>query len=346
MKKPITICVILMNLCFLSEAEGQDIHFSQFYQTPLMINPALTGLFNGDHRVSIHYKDQWRSVGTPYKTYALMYDMALFKRKWKNAFLGVGFNAFNDKAGNSELGITQFNLSLSSIVSLNDNHSVSAGLQGGFAQRSINFSNLSWENQSPLSPDYDPGYFDETNYVNAFTFGDFSAGVTWTYWKGAANMTSNDQFKINIGGALFHINRPKLEFYDTERLYTKLIIHGRTYIGLKNTNTAILPSILFLKQGPTKEINFGGMVRYRLKEESRYTGWIKETAVLLGGHYRVGDAFIASFTLEIANFALGISYDINVSGLTKASNGRGGIEISLRYINPNPFRYGKDKAMF
>jgi len=83
-------------------------------------------------------------------------------------------------------------------------------------------------------------------------------------------------------------------------------------------------------------------LRYEsLTEESKYTGFIKESAISFGGHIRVGDAFIPSVLLEIANFGLGISYDVNISGLKKVSYGKGGFEISLRYINPSPFRYGR-----
>ena len=322
-----------------SIVSGQDIHFSQFYQTPLIINPALTGVFNGDIRVLTNHKSQWKSIGAPYKTYALSYDMALLKKKWESNYLGAGFLVFNDRAGKSKFGITQFNLSLSGIVSLDKNHSISAGLQGGFAQRSINYSDLKWGNQ-----------FDGTNYNSGiahgetfepFAFGDFSAGLSWSYGKGETNIAAQDQFRANAGVALFHINKPKQEFYLNERLYSKLVLHGGTYIDLKYSKVALLPSILFLKQGPLKEINLGGMVRYTIKEESRYTGWIKETAFLIGGYYRTGDAFIPSFMFEFANFALGISYDVNISGLRVASGARGGVEISLRYINPNPFSYGK-----
>ncbi|MFH1319390.1 MAG: type IX secretion system membrane protein PorP/SprF, partial [Bacteroidota bacterium] len=99
--------------------------------------------------------------------------------------------------------------------------------------------------------------------------------------------------------------------------------------------------VLFLMQGPSTEIDLGCMVRYTLREESRYTGLLKETAILIGGYFRVGDAVIPSVMFEIANFAIGVSYDVNISGLKSVSTGRGGAEISLRYINPNPFRYGK-----
>ncbi|MFH1320703.1 MAG: PorP/SprF family type IX secretion system membrane protein [Bacteroidota bacterium] len=346
MKKNIIIYVILINLCNLCYA--QDIHFSQFYQTPLLINPALTGSFNGDMRALINYKDQWRSIASPYKTMALSYDAALLKKKWENSYLGAGFSAFNDRVAKFNWGITQFSLSLSSIISLNEQHKVSAGLQGGIAQRSFNSTNLKWDNQFD-GQNYDVALpSSETENFNSRIFGDFSAGVSWSFAKEQSTMSANDHFMANAGVALYHINKPEQNFYSYEinRLYSKLVLHGGTYIGIKNTNITLIPSVLFLKQGPAQEINLGGMIRYRLKQESKYTGFIKEAAVLFGGHYRTEDAFIPSFMLEIANFALGISYDVNTSGLRAASNGQGGVEISLRYITPNPFQGGSGSGLF
>lgn len=348
--------IISFNLCFLSpsfirinSAYGQDIHFSQFYQTPLIINPALTGTFNGQIRVIMNYKDQWGSVvDKPYRTYAVSYDMTLFKEKWENGYLGAGFSVYKDKAGNSELGILLLNLSLSGIITLNNRQKLSAGLQGGFAQRSINYDGLYWgkyyENGNFIEYNTDPVL--TSGISHNYTFGDFAAGVSWSLAKNSINITSNDQFVANVGIALFHVNKPKQEFFtagtdETEKLYPRFVLHGGTYIGLKNTNINLLPSILFLQQGPTSEVNIGLMARYTIREESRYTGFVKETAVLLGGYFRAGDAIIPTVMFEIANFAVGVSYDVNISGLKAASSGKGGVEISLRYITPNPFRYGK-----
>ncbi|MBL4752566.1 MAG: PorP/SprF family type IX secretion system membrane protein [Flavobacteriales bacterium] len=330
------ICLVFVVVS--STVQSQDVHFSQFSQTPLLVNPALTGLFRGDNRATLHYKNQWKSIGAPFKTYALSYDMSILKNKWDQGYLGVGFYAFSDKAGDSQLSTTQMNLSVSGIVAVDDANTISLGLQGGFAQRSINSSALQWGNQ------FDKGNFDaslasqETNVFSPFTHGDFSAGLNWHYVVDKLLMT-------NAGIALYHVNNPRQEFItsSSEQLYSKIVGYIDGQIGLSNNNLSILPSILYLNQGPATELTFGAMLRYRLKEESRYTGYIKETALSFGGHYRNGDSFIPSILLEVANYALGISYDINVSKLNTVSSGRGGVEISLRFVNPNPLRRGGSK---
>ena len=334
------ICVIAPVNCVLA----QDLHFSQFHQTPLLINPALTGTFNGDIRAQLNYKDQWRSMGTPYKTFAFSADAALFRNKWENSHLGVGLSILNDKAGDSELGLTNVNLSVSGIVSINSTQRISGGVQGGFAQKSIDYTDLQWDQSSPLSPDYQPNYSGESNASQGFSYADLSAGVLWIYTKKETSGGSKNRLMFNAGLALHHINRPGQEFYSKdEKLNSKLVFHGGSYIGLRGKPIALLPTVLFLKQGPNIQFNLGTMVRYQLKEESKYTGFVKGSAVSLGAHFRTGDALIPSFMFEMGSFAVGISYDVNISRLKVATAARGGIEISLRYVNPNPFRAIKYK---
>ncbi len=58
-----------MLLLFASlQVQSQDIHFSQFFEAPLLRNPALAGLFTGDLRIQAVYRTQWQSVSVPYQT--------------------------------------------------------------------------------------------------------------------------------------------------------------------------------------------------------------------------------------------------------------------------------------
>ena len=159
--------------------------------------------------------------------------------------------------------------------------------------------------------------------------------------------TANDMFIIHSGLALFHLNKPKYSFYGNadEKLYVKVIGHVDAIIGIKNTNLALVPGFLYMGQGPSHEILPGCYFRYMLREESKFTGYVKGASIMVGTHLRIKDAFIPSIQLEVAEYTLGISYDMNVSGLKSATSGKGGFEISLRYGNPNPFLY-KSAASF
>lgn len=322
---------------------AQDIHFTMYDAMIITTNPAATGVFNGDFRGTMNYRSQWGSIGNPYKTYSVMLDGSLFKNKWKNGYLGVGLNAFKDVAGTTDFGTTKINLSLSSVLFLDDKNSASVGLMGSWAQNSMNSDKLEFDAQ------FNGQFFDPTLGSNeAFSFEnqnyfDYSAGALWAYGTGAKTLSSQDEFNIKAGLAFYHVTRPdqKIDFGSTDKLYSKMAFHAESHIGLSNTKIAFRPKLVAYLQGPTRQVNAGFLVRYRLKEESKYTGFFKEAAISVGSYYRVGDAFSPTIELEIASFALGIAYDLNTSGLTAATNGNGGPEFFIRFINPNPFASGK-----
>lgn len=341
LKKLIALTIIFSNLACL--VCSQDIHFSQFGQTPLIINPALTGTFHGDRRALLNYKDQWRSIDAiPYQTMAFSYDWTMMKKKWENSYLGGGIAFFRDKAGDLSMGQTQINLSISSIISLNEYQHISAGLQGGIAQRSIDFSNANWESQFDGSGINTSLPSNESYTADPFLYPDFSMGVAWHYGTDESNIVANDMFRANGGISYLHLNKPKEVFYDSgEQLHSRMALHCSTFFGLRNSVGALLPSAILYIQGPQIESEYGLLFRYMLKEESRYTGIFKESALSLGGYFRTGDSVIPAALLELGNFAFGITYDINISNLKAATTARGGIELSLRYLSPNPFRTGK-----
>lgn len=322
-------------------SNGQDVHFSQFDRAPLLVNPALTGLFSGSHRAMLNYRDQWAGVA-PFKTYGLAYDAVILKEKLKNKYLGVGLMAFKDKAGDTHLSTTQVNISVSSVISINTRQNISAGVQGGFAQRSIDAGAVQWgaEYEENIGYQTIPGM--GIDYEN-FSYGDFAAGLAWSYSSRETNMTSNDYLGITAGVALYHLNKPA-QLLDEEALHREIVAHAKATIGIKNTNLAFVPSLLFLRQGPLTEINVGGLARYTLREESRHTGFLKEVALYLGSYYRFGDALIPTVIFEMSSYSVGFSYDVNTSALKTATKGQGGFEISFRYINPNSIKSGKYRS--
>lgn len=342
--KFIVLLSLTLNFQLLTfNSTAQDIHFTMYDAMIITTNPAATGVFNGDFRGTMNYRSQWGSIGNPYKTYAVMLDGGLFKNKWKNGYLGVGLNAFKDVAGTTNFGTTKINLALSSVLFLDDKNSASVGLMGTWAQNSMDADKLEWDAQ------FNGQFFDPTlgsNEQFAFenqNYFDFSAGALWAYGTGAKTLSSQDEFSIKAGFAFYHVTRPdqQINFGEVDKLYSKMAFHAESHIGMSNTKIAFRPKLVTYIQGPTRQISAGFLVRYRLKEESKYTGFFRETAISFGTYYRFGDAFAPAIELEIASFALGIAYDFNTSGLTAATNGNGGPEIFIRFINPNPFASGK-----
>lgn len=336
---PLYFIPYTLYLLFTFTCRAQDAHFSQFYNSPLTLNPSLAGTFDGKIRVIANYRNQWQSVATPFKTFAFSSDMSFFRKRESGGFLGAGLSFISDKAGDSELGLNQVNLSIAYHAKISGHSILSAGIQGGFAQRSINFSALMWDNQ------YDGNSFNqalspnEPDITNNHSYPDFGAGMQWAYSKGEMFATANNQFFANVGISVFHINSPNVSFYSTakDNLPLKITGHGALQMGINNSKYSLEPSFEYVQQSSLKDIVAGLLMRIKLQDESKYTGFVKGAALSLGSYYRIGDAVIPAIQLEIAEYALGVSYDINTSALKAVSQGRGGFEISIRYNNPNPF---------
>lgn len=325
--------------------KGQDIHFSQFMNSSFLYNPGQTGLINGEHRALLGYRSQWSSIANPYKTYSFAYDTKFFDKETNNAHMGLGLGFYKDVAGDTEFGTTSITLSSSALLKLDELNVLSLGIQGGVMQNSIN-SNMRWGNQ------YDGNGYNESiasgesaTFDSAPFVGDFNAGVVWNYGTSESTITSHDLFSMQAGFSVSHITRQRFKLTTfEENLHNRFTLHGKSFIGIKNSPYAAVPGFIWQKQGPSSELVVGSYFRTMLKNESRYTGIFKESALSIGLFYRAGDAFIPKVALEMMNFNLGVSFDFTSSGLSEPTGGNGGLEISLQYIVPVEMRYGKGSA--
>jgi type IX secretion system PorP/SprF family membrane protein len=336
------ICLIIIIVFYSSYLFSQDIHFSQFYMSPLTLNPGMAGV-NSDLEVSLNYKDQWRGVTAPYKTLAASVDGRLKKDIIKQSYWTAGVNFFRDRAGDAKIGISQINITVAYQLSVAKNQTLGLGLQGGYAQRSISNNELHWSNQYDPDNGYDPNMpSGETSLINSFSYGDAGAGIVWSLNNpaGLKHVEDNHELKATLGISVFHAKQ-KYSFFNTsdERLYPKYVLHGNALISLPfNDNTALAPGFMFYRQGPAQELLIGSLVRYCLQQESKYTGIKKAAAMYIGAYCRTRDAFTSVFLLQYSSYTFGISYDTNFSKLSNASNGRGGIEISFRYSKSNLYQ--------
>lgn len=334
MKNILFITALIISL----SGSAQDVHFSQFMNSSFLYNPGNTGLVNGEHRFLVNYRSQWAGVADPYNTYSFTYDTKIFKKTTNTAQMGLGLGAFKDVAGDTEFGTTSILFSSSAILKLDNFNKLSVGLQGGVMQNSIN-SNMRWGNQ------YDGNGYNaalssnETGLVDATPFvGDFNAGVVWNYGTSEATITSNDLFSTQLGLSVSHLSRQRIKITNfEEKIYNRFTLHGKSFVGINNSPYAFIPGFIYQKQGPSAELVLGAYGRSKLKNESRYTGIFKESALSIGLFYRVGDAIIPKLSLEIFNFNVGASYDLTTSGLSGAN----AMEFSIQYIIPNQLSYGK-----
>lgn len=318
---------------------AQDVHFTQYQLQPLLQSPAMAGIGH-DMRGVLQHRNQWASVTTPFSTTAFSYDMQLKQKRGKAGFLAVGVNFFSDKAGDAKLKSSQGGLSVAYHIRTGENSTIGAGLFGGFGQRSIDPGGLQWGEQYNGSV-YDPSMSTgESLAAASFTFVDLGLGGTWHYnsAKGANDVMVNQSTQATIGFGYFHVTRPSYSFLNAEeQLNAKLVLHGNARFSLGEGNSAIVPSFQYSKQGPSSEVMLGAMYRYVLTPTSKVTGINKGSALSLGPVIRFNDAIAIAAMLEFGQMAVGFSYDLNTSGLAKASNGNGAFEIGIRFVNPNPF---------
>lgn len=315
---------------------AQDMHFSQFDQTPQLINPATTGVFYGKYRAFLNHKSQWTSIGSPYQTTGGSVEFAAFRQQWAGAYMGIGLNVFNDVAGDSKFGLFAANLSISGVLALDRSNLLSVGVQAGLGQRKANINNLVFENQfngsTGFNPDLPSG---EVDNLSSFMYFDIGAGAYWEYYDDGDNLFGWDVSRISLGASYYHAAKPELQYLGggSEKLDSKLIVHASLRKDFKSSKVSLVPSAFFAKQGPHQEITAGMLFRITFNEGTKYTGFYQESALSLGAHMRFGDAFIPSVRFQYSNWVVGVSYDMTTSEIANVAKMAGGIEVSLSYAD-------------
>lgn len=330
-RKIILFFVLILSL----QVNGQDIHFSQTGQTPLWVNPAITGLFDGWERVTINHRNQWLNSQTQFMTTGISADLNFFKtQRNDNAYIGVGMFLWNDVGGDSRLGTRQGHISLSGILPIGGGHTLSAGLMGGIGNRSGDMSELVFEDQ------WDGEAFDPTlasnegNILKSNIYGDFALGVNYLYDGSKNNFSGNDAFKFQIGASMYHVNKPNIKYFgvETEPLFMKFVAHTSIFKEFESSDFAIEASALQFIQGPHYQTMLGTTFLISMKEASKITSFNKKSYIGFGLYTRMMDAIIPTFRIDFFGFTFGISYDITISQL-RQSHGGGSLEFSLTYRN-------------
>ena len=328
--KQLNKIVFLFFIISCTYGSAQDIHLSQFYNSPLTLNPANTGNFKGRYRVVTNYKNQWKNISNTYNSSFASIDFNIPEKK-----IGLGLSFFNDKAGKSQMGVTQGNISLSYNLLVNGGNNIITGLQYGVGQRSLITDNLKWDSQFNGTA-YDPSLASgEATYSSAFTYMDVSAGRVWNY---TANHNQR-KFKNSLGVALFHANQPTQSYNGADKMYYKLVAHLNNQFKISEIDIYVLPQLMYCQQGPFTEINAGALLKFVLGEEggdlirtNRVDKRYSNAAAYIGGQLRYKDAFIVMGAFEFRKgLMLSTSYDINISKLNAASKLRGGAEIAILY---------------
>lgn len=323
-------------------SKAQDLHFSQFQMTPLHLNPAEAGSFNGDHRAFANYKSQWQSLGNGYQSFDLSYDTQILGEDWDKSSLGMGAIVYGDQAGALNFGTTTAKAMLSYHTLLSDKSMISAGIGGGYIQQSVDKGKMEWASQYNGTT-HDPSIpVTEENRIGSSGYMDLQSGIRFSYFSKPDPEYAGEGWRMDIGLSGYHLHEPEQELISGENRSGRRI--NRKFMGYIDSRIALgeglalRPGVLYSRQGPSQELLGSLMFRYALQQGSVHTGLVEGAALSLGAQYRAGDAIAPAFLIEKGPYQLGISYDVNVGRLSGATNGQGGLELSFRFMNPNPFQ--------
>lgn len=337
LKTLLRLNVVLLSFFFiLNSTVAQDIHHSQYYNVPMGINPALTGVFDGDSRFVGNFRDQWYKVPITYRTAYGSFDTKFINRKKsadeRKGYFGGGVILNFDHAGDSKMGTIQIALSGSYTHMLTANQYLTAGLQVSGNQRSFKTDQLRFGLQ------YDGKQFngqlaDQEDFSDKTAFyADFSAGLNWHYKK------ANSRTNLSLGAALFHINEPNKSFWDEEGivLKSKWMFSGTGVFELANKFDLVVAAI---GQYQNPYINNVITAAGRIHLDTRPT---RQKALQLGLSYRFNDGFrtddalIPALEYHTGPWIFGLSYDINTSAFKVATGNLGGPELSVIHVFRNP----------
>ena len=315
------IIITLISFFIIYSSFCQDIHWSQINSNPIYQNPANSGDIDGDYRFVFNLKDQWRKVTKPYESTSISFDC---KYKYFQK-IGVGGIFIADKTGDGVFKTFEFRILPSyQIVKINTTQTLRIGVDIGINNRQMTFNNYMYNNQFD-GLIYNENMPNNENYTNS-SKSNLILGVGMTY-KNQINHSNS----ITSGIAVYNLNEPNQSFYGTD------VPRSRRYHLFTNLNKVInhkfilIPSINFEFQNSYKELLLGAKIKYMPKNES-----LKKYSFNTGVSFRNRDAIIGLFGIDYKNQLFsGLSYDINISQLSKASNGKGGIEFSLIYILKN-----------
>ncbi|HWB28593.1 MAG TPA: PorP/SprF family type IX secretion system membrane protein [Chitinophagaceae bacterium] len=322
MKNVLSIAMLIACSC---TCYAQDPHFSQFFDAPLLRNPSLAGLFNGDVRVNSVYRSQWGSITVPYQTgsFDVEYKQPVGRG---NDYVTMGMEILYDRAGTTNFTTSDLlpAINYHKALSGDKNKYLSVGFMGGYVQRHIDRSKITTNNQ-----------YDGTGYNPSLSDGEALTQFNYHYWDGSVGVSFNSSIAGSstdnyfVGVAYHHFNRPKNSFYVNPpvELNPKLVLSAGVKFGLDEVSYLTLDADIS-HQGNYNDMIAGAMYSYKLGTDPENPDYV----IHFGGYLRWKDAFIPVVKIDYNPFSIGFSYDANISQLKAVSQSRGGFELSISYI--------------
>lgn len=321
MKGFFTIAALMISIWMpIRSLQAQDLHFSQFFNSPLTENPANTGFIpDADYRISGMFRNQWSSILTsPYKTFNLSADAQVMRDRFDNGWLGLGGVILSDVAGSGGLRSTKIYGSLAYHQMLGNSSLLSAGFNLGWANKHIDFSKLSFPDQ------FDGNFFDHglptsvTLNSNNISYFDMQVGMNYAYFP-------DPNTYVHVGYSIYHVNRPSETFFssnsDSSLIPMRHIVFADAILKL-NQKVIINPNAYFTTQAKATEFMLGLTANYNLSAAG-------EKQLIVGLYDRIGDAVVPMIGFELNHIRFTFSYDVTTSPLSNYNNSQGASELNI-----------------
>jgi type IX secretion system PorP/SprF family membrane protein len=323
----ITVIMACLGSMLTYKSRAQDLHFSQWFNSPLTTNPANTGFIpDADYRLGANYRNQWSSImSVPYKTMSIWGDAQVFRDRIESGWLGLGGVILRDVAGSGSLASTKVYGSVAYHQMLGEAHLLSVGFNVGWANKRINTTDLIFPDQ------FDGKFFDKTLPTSvtfnttAVNYFDMQVGLNYAFFP-------TENLYLNAGVSAHHINRPRESFFATDptsfdsiTFDTRISPRYTAFVNasIKMNDMVILnPMAYYTNQASSSELVAGGNIQYNLSGDG-------EIQLVGGVYYRPGDALIPMIGFSWKNVRLVFSYDATSSSLKQYNNSRGAFEFAL-----------------
>lgn len=320
MKNKAHLIIIFLSL-FTQKATGQDVHFSQFFESAALRNPALTGIYSGDYKVGVNYRNQWSAFAVPFQTALVSAETKALLRESTRDYLSFGLTAVYDKAGSidftsvSVYGAVNYNKALGA----ESQTYLSVGLCGGYIQRSFDVSKMKFANQF-MSGSYSAANSSGENInFGVVRHWDVSSGVSLS---GALSSSAN----YYIGVAGYHISKPAESYFDETLIRLTTRWSGNLGVSARLSNGfGLTIHANYQNQQPYQEIIGGALLSHGFHNSDNS----RKIILSAGCFYRYKDALIPMVKIDYDTWALTVSYDKSLSGDRLYLSGFGGYELSL-----------------
>jgi len=322
-KKFLLAITWILCLCLSKKVIAQDVHFSQFYQNPILCNPALTGIFNEEYKVGVTYREQWTTLANPFRTSVVDMETKVHLNN-VNDYVSFGLLGYFDKAGSINYNTNGIYPAINYNKSIEDKYNsyISVGFTAGYVTKSVDISKMTFDNQY-INGAFNPlaGTGENINN-NKLAYWDLGAGVTF-------NSSINEENTMNyfVGVAAYHISTPKNSFYGSDQLANLSMRWDGTF-GINYDFDYQFGGVFYgniMLQAPYQEIIAGGLFKWTKPDHSNSPAF----TLFMGAFVRYQDSFIPTIKMRYKKSTFAFSYDATTSSLKPDINSHGAYEISI-----------------